>query len=316
MYSDIHTDFILTPLFETFLDGVTSCAPLPVGIENRFMGEYFLQSLFLRMTGAQEQKMKCICWVLATNDHLYRYEYLNKKNYGECSDYGAKRDIYKDLVSIIKEFDSGFNPTSIFESIVLATGYEAAAEAEWKQRVDTYREKKVSTIIIRQESNGLVLSEEAKNRIRDSICNRPYPQDDFRKHLIEKKKAVFVRDLASRLIAELDESPISSWDKRGFLHFKEKFLDIINEKQLLLSLTDLFGSKLQNHYTKIVYDHRNRTAHNTLSYQKDLPTFSALSSDEYIYHNYYFRFGILLLLDEIFVLLFKRYRTLLLKNVT
>ena len=87
MYCDIHTDFILTPLFDIFKDGVNACAPLSKGIENSSLGEYFLQSLFLRLTGAQEQKMKCICWAIASNDYRYRYEYQNVKHYGECSDY-------------------------------------------------------------------------------------------------------------------------------------------------------------------------------------------------------------------------------------
>ena len=65
MFSDVHTDFILNPLTEVLADGVHACTSLPVGIENSALGEYFMQSLFLRMTGAQEQKMKCIDSALA-----------------------------------------------------------------------------------------------------------------------------------------------------------------------------------------------------------------------------------------------------------
>ena len=61
MFSEVHTDFILTPLMEVLKDGVDACTSMPVGIENGALGEYFMQSLFLRMTGAQEQKLKCIC---------------------------------------------------------------------------------------------------------------------------------------------------------------------------------------------------------------------------------------------------------------
>lgn len=41
--------------------------------------EYVMQSLFLKLTGAQEQKLKCICWDIATHNYEYRYDFLNKK---------------------------------------------------------------------------------------------------------------------------------------------------------------------------------------------------------------------------------------------
>ena len=40
--------------------------------------DYFLSSIFLRMTGAQEQKLKCICWEIATHNYDFRYEYMKK----------------------------------------------------------------------------------------------------------------------------------------------------------------------------------------------------------------------------------------------
>lgn len=113
MFSDVHTDFILNPLTEVLADGVNACTSLSVGIENSALGEYFMQSLFLRMTGAQEQKMKCICWVMATNDYRYRYDLVNVKQYGECSEYKHKKGIYADLLNLIKGFDKKFIPLDV-----------------------------------------------------------------------------------------------------------------------------------------------------------------------------------------------------------
>ena len=44
-----------------------------------------MQSIFMKMTGAQEQKMKCICWEIATID------------------FDLRRDIYLSLIHIYIE---------------------------------------------------------------------------------------------------------------------------------------------------------------------------------------------------------------------
>ena len=48
--------------------------------------DYVLQTTFLKMTGSQEQKLKCIQWELATDDYEYRYDILSK-SIGELSNY-------------------------------------------------------------------------------------------------------------------------------------------------------------------------------------------------------------------------------------
>ena len=102
MYTSQHSEFILTPLIRILKDGIAACRAIGSGIDSYPMGEYLMQSLFLKMTGAQEQKMKCICWELATQDYDYRYEFLNKK-YGECSTYSSKNNIFNDVKEIIRK---------------------------------------------------------------------------------------------------------------------------------------------------------------------------------------------------------------------
>ena len=48
----------------------------------------------MKMTGAQEQKMKCICWELTTVDFEIRYDLYNNWNLGECSALSAKNKIF------------------------------------------------------------------------------------------------------------------------------------------------------------------------------------------------------------------------------
>ena len=85
---------------------------------------------------------------------------------------------------------------------------------------------------------------------------------------------------------------------------------MVNEKQLILTANEFLGSGLQKFYRQLVFEQRNRIAHNTASYLKDVPTLDTLADEGYVYKNYFFRFAILLLIDEVFMLLFKRYREL------
>ena len=68
--------FILTPIADILQETVNACKGIGQGIETQSLGEYVLQTTFLKMTGAQEQKLKCICWEMATIDYRYRYQFL------------------------------------------------------------------------------------------------------------------------------------------------------------------------------------------------------------------------------------------------
>lgn len=241
MFTSQHSDFILTPLQEILKEGMCACRAVGDGIDSYPMGEYLMQTLFLKLTGAQEQKMKCICWDLATYDYEYRYDFLNRKNYGECSTYDVKKEIFNDLILAIKKIDYVFEPSSIIDDSFLAS-------------------------------------------FHDNI-KRLY-----------------------------DSSVMKTWQHREFAYFRLELKKMFCVKQLQYPMGaksySLFQSTLRRHYTTLVYKHRNRCAHNTLSYQVNKPDLSVLSSAEYGYHSYFFRYALVILIDEIFIRLFKKYLSL------
>jgi hypothetical protein len=103
MNRDEHLTFIRTSLVKIVKDVVASAALLGDGMEFYAVQGYILQSLFLQLTGAQEQKMKCICWELATNDLKYRYErYYKGWSLNECSSLQSKNTVFKDLMKAIR----------------------------------------------------------------------------------------------------------------------------------------------------------------------------------------------------------------------
>lgn len=201
-----------------------------------------MQSLFLKMTGAQEQKMKCIYWELATHDYGYRYDFLNRKKYGECSTYSSKNGIFNNLIEVTQKMLPSFAPSTLIDEAFL-------------------------------------------NKIQDDI---------------EKLYST---------------SNLCIWQNREYLFFKSKFRTVLNFRQIdypvgPVKSYNLFKSVLSKRYEKVVYRHRNRCAHNTLSYQVNKPDFSVLASTDFSYHSYFFSFALIVLIDEIFMVLFRRYVSL------
>lgn len=244
MYKSEHTDFILSPLSDILEEGFLACQAVGDGIESYPLCDYVLQSLFLKLTGAQEQKLKCICWDLATKDYDYRYDYLNRKNYGECSNYDSKNGIFKDLISIIQKRDSTFDPTETLKA-------------------------ELSSFL-------------------------------------------------PKISAMYDGTLMSEWQASEYFYYKSSFSSTISVSQIGQSQQSkggsttysLFQSPIKDMYESVVYRHRNRCAHNTLSYQINKPDLDFLASNDAIRHNYFLRFSLILVIDRIFVVLFEKYLSL------
>lgn len=265
MYKSKHYNFITTPIFNILEESVIACRGIGDGIETQTISEYILQTTFLKMTGASEQKLKCICWELATNDYEYRYQYLNK-NYGECSNYNDKNAIYNDLIKAIIKLDT--------------------------------------SLIKKAGTGGMFILE-----------------------LIDNLKAGnFTKSIWNDIENLVEDSTFSLFDPKGFSYFCSSYDTFFKNKEfatlkensdnndgfnsfLLATSKDGKGKKeeLKKHFESIVYRHRNRCAHNLTSYQENLPTLFTLSEKDYDYNNYFFRFSLLILIDEIFIKLYKKY---------
>lgn len=233
-----HSEFILSPISDILSDVVNSSAGIGNGIETFPLCDYVMQSVFLKMTGFQEQKLKSVCWGLASNDYEYRYDFA-KNPLGECSSYKEKQTIYKDIVKQIKKRSPAFNPsTALNKTKILA---------------DT-------SLQVRGKFGGTNLSVWAQKSFNEfeSIWNQIQP-----------------------------------------LHFA-------NDEGNLLTPT-ITGISLKKIYESHLYRNRNRIAHNTQSYQQNLPTLKTLISDDYKYENYFVHFSLLVLIDNIFIELYREY---------
>ena len=233
MRPSIHTDFILSPILDILKDVVSASTGIGNGIETYPLCDYVMQSVFLKMTGFQEQKMKCVCWELATNDYEYRYEFT-KTPLGECSSYKEKQNIYQGLIKQIEKYGLDFSNIDIDKKNILET-------------------------------------------------------------------------TLSDILDTFSSSNLSIWAMKDFISFQTIYKEIkvahfASDKGSLFSDTSL-----KKVYEEYLYKQRNRIAHNTQSYQQNLPTLKTLINDNYKYENYFIYFSILMLIDKIFVELFKKY---------
>lgn len=234
-----HTDFILSPISDILQDVVSANKGVGNGIETYPLSEYILQSAFLKMTGAQEQKMKCICWDLATEDFDYRYTRFSLNRLGECSNYKEKNTVYLDVLGALKKLTSDFNVRAALDRDAIVTGTRGTID-------DLFSGVNVAT-----------------------WAEKTYLE------FLEDPNVLPVRDIAT------------------------------NEHLLSPTLVTRY---------QLLYDHRNRCAHNTLSTQENLPTLNNLFKSDHRYDNYFIRFALLVLIDKIFIELYEKYLLLMHEN--
>lgn len=107
----VRTDFISTSVYEILQEGVAATECLQQDSIDTFPAlGYLLQSVFLRMTGYEEQKLRNICWEVATMDLDYRYQMIQGHvSYGEYSSLEDKKKVYDLLKEKTKELGTGFS---------------------------------------------------------------------------------------------------------------------------------------------------------------------------------------------------------------
>lgn len=236
-----HSEFILAPISEILSEAGIAIGNQPGEIENYPLKEYFLQSVFLKLTGAQEQKCKCILWDVGTYDYNIRYRFFGSRgeSVGECSTLNDKNKIFRAL------------------------------------------------------------------------------EECVRLSIDDPKRTKYINESSSVVEGFFDKCASHGWPKQEFDDFKTIFLHVTKDNvyQPTLGRNDL-GKILKNTgncnveeiYNLSVYRHRNRCAHNLLSFQGNKPSLALMRSDEYKYWNYYLRYALILLIDKVMTNAYKQWR--------
>jgi hypothetical protein len=240
-------------MMEIIKETVSSFNILGEGMEIRCVSENVLHSLFLQLTGAQEQKMKCICWDIACNDFRFRSEHFFQNwSFGECSSLTSKNKVFKELAEELKG----------------ATG-------------------------------------------KYYIFSSP------------DKHASFLRNVTEQFCHIMDGSNLANIYKPKYDEFHQTIKDIYELKAKINPSKKEAKSKIietiksENFKNKmdfmekgyeLLYNHRNRCAHNLLSYQCNTPSLEELANtQEQQYNNIFLFMFILILFDELFMKVYKDY---------
>ena len=105
----MHTDFIISDIFDVVDDAIMSTSSIGQNIAHYSLCEYLFQSVFLRLTGYQEQKLKCILWEIASDDLDFRYKYLSGSvKVNECSQLSDKNIVYNILKKTLEDKNHPF----------------------------------------------------------------------------------------------------------------------------------------------------------------------------------------------------------------
>lgn len=226
--------FIKTSIMEVLQEGVAAVDCMQDGgLETFPMLEYTLQSIFLKMTGYGEQKLRFIIWEIASYDLEFRYNLLKGEcSFGEFSQLCDKKKVYVKL------------------------------------------RKEISTFI-----NADIFTDDVKNHILQEIRGEM--------NLIFENSAL----------------------KNAFPNEYERFFAFFStwNADSFAKGNELLRDNLVPIYSEYVYKMRNRCAHNTLSYQQDYLGFEDMQKPYMVYANYFTCFALLMLLDKIFVYLFKSF---------
>ena len=269
-----HTDFILTPITTILEEAVAATSSIGDGIETYPLCDYILQATFLKMTGFQEQKMRCIAWELGTNDFEFRYWWLEKANLGTYSSYDHKNNIYKEFYQVLKRINIDFSIIDINKKSLLDNATHKINE-------------------IFKDSNLI-------SWVRADFSY--FVSDDWTD--IDQ----FLKDGNNMFVSIPNESNRPKKPER-----KEKDSDQAYEDKLReynSKYTIYIKNKEHNLRCKyeIMFNQRNRLAHNTLSYQQNLPTLNKLVNETQESRNYFIWFGLLTLIDNIFIELYRLYQ--------
>lgn len=230
--------FIMTSITEVLDEAIVASYPLGDGIATYPISEYMIQSIFLKMTGFQEQKLRFIAWEMASNDLEYRYKLL--KGDDKYSSFDAKSKIFKSLIEAIKKIDPNFT-----------------IEKFEKKEIQEY-----SVNIVKKKFNNTNLAtwhQRKYNAMERANISKIIPLNQFLQNNVNKKTG------------------------------------------------GLLESVLIKHYNNL-YDRRNSLAHNLNSFKPRFPLFRELVNEGDLDNNYFVWFSILVLIDKIFMELYKVYK--------
>ena len=117
-----------------------------------------------------------------------------------------------------------------------------------------------------------------------------------------------ISEIKDNLISKFETSVFRKWLPREYSRFIEFSSNIRYKRDGYFTLKSIFGGDnyLNEAFDKL-YRHRNRCAHNLLSYQSNVPKLLDFTKDVDGSDNYFTRILLLCMIDNVFTRMFKFY---------
>lgn len=230
--------FILSDILNILEDSLNAFNSIPAALEFYPLAEYFLQSVFLKMTGYQEQKCKSILWNIASVDMDARYKMMSTSelNINEASKLVDKLKVYNQIIKSAQTLDI---PLTL-------------------------------------------------------------PDD--------KEKSAMISDVKDRMVTMLNTAVLGVWRPRDLKHFDNFSKELMANSSQYITKDGIFqGDNMFKSAAENTWRHRNRCAHNLLSYQSNVPSLKEMIDDKYGANNYFSRMFVLALIDRALVELYSRF---------
>lgn len=114
-----------------------------------------------------------------------------------------------------------------------------------------------------------------------------------------------VKDTKELISQLFEESLIKDFSARDFFFWQE-FITELSKKEYIPSDSNFLPNHVQNIYERTIR-FRHTIAHNTKAPLVITAELKSLQEKEYKYENYFVRFSVIILVDKIFIELFKQY---------
>ena len=251
-----------------------------ISLQNLSICNLALQSVFLKLIGAVEQKIYNLKWYIGFNDLDVRRK-IQEDFTRQSTNQDSLNKSYELFIHKLKEYNNTLNfPSSIWgNSDLLEKSYNKTYEIFSKSSIIDYTGSQFYEFTQNSPLKLFFLH----NKLHKSL---KYAYSSKKKSEINKK------------IQNIDN------EVSKYINMNKKFFKNLPSKS---KFSNIIEKSLDIYYDRLIH-HRHALAHNFISVKMDLPLLKDILHEMYKYDTYYYRFMICIYLDFIIQDIFMHFK--------
>lgn len=176
----------------------------------------------------------------------------------------------------------------------------------WEMATENYEFRRDFLNDFAKEGFSTYLSKQKLYKKLMELLERSEFSEEMKKDIIDESEKC--------VINLIDDSKLKYWNESKYSDFKEQIRNKVSYENIAKKVVKNKGNVVSNlledkihHIYEDLYRCRNRLAHNTLSYQDNLPSFIDMQTEDFGYNNYFVWFYLLIVIDKIMIKLYKEF---------